>query len=64
MNSCLQNRLFFLIVLFSIFTQIPPIFRLNFIGSFLSKDLSFYPILAGMLYSGYLLLKKKEVTNW
>ena len=61
MNSCLQNRLFFLIVLFSIFTQIPPIFRLNFIGSFLSKDLSFYPILAGMLYSGYLLLKKKKL---
>lgn len=61
MNNCLQNRLFFLIVLFSIFTQIPTIFRLNFIGSFLSKDLSFYPILVGTLYSGYILFKAKKL---
>ena len=41
----LRNKLFFFVVLFLIFPNIPRLLQLNFIGAFLGKDLSFYPIL-------------------
>ncbi|WP_251423739.1 O-antigen ligase family protein [Veillonella agrestimuris] len=60
MNPSIRDGLFYLIVLFTIFTQIPKILQLNFIGGFLGTDLSFYPILIGVLYSFYIIYKNKS----
>lgn len=60
MSVTFRNKLFFLIVLFSIFTQIPNIIQLNFLGSFLAKSLSFYPILFGVVYFFYDRYKRKD----
>lgn len=57
MPTTLRNKLFFCIVLFIIFSNIPRIVQMNFIGTFLGKDLSFYPILVGVLYFFYELKK-------
>lgn len=56
-----KNKLFFCIVLFIIFSNIPLFLQLNFLGSFLAKDLSLYPILAGVIYSFYNLYKSKNI---
>lgn len=48
MPTPFRNKIFFLIVLFTVFCNIPKILQLNFLGSFLGKDLSFYPILGPM----------------
>ncbi|MCF0256470.1 MAG: O-antigen ligase family protein [Bacteroides heparinolyticus] len=53
MPISLRNKLFFSIVLFVIFPNIPRPLQFNFLGVFLGKDLSFYPILAGVLYAFY-----------
>lgn len=61
MSISLRNKLFFYIVLFIIFPNIPRILQLNFLGNFLGKDLSFYPILVGVFYSGYIFFKEKSL---
>lgn len=61
MTISLRNKLFFSIVLFTIFCNIPRLLQLNFGGAFLGKDLSLYPILAGVLYSGYTLYKGEKI---
>lgn len=58
MSTSLRDKFFFIIVFCVIFTQIPHIIRLNFIGSFLGKDLSIYPIIAAFAY--YIWIYKKE----
>jgi hypothetical protein len=57
----LRNKLFFFVVLFLIFPNIPRLLQLNFIGAFLGKDLSFYPILVGAFFSGYTFFKREEL---
>ncbi|WP_281739011.1 O-antigen ligase family protein [Acidaminococcus fermentans] len=57
----LRNKLFFCIVLFVIFSNIPFSLQLNFFGSFLAKDLSLYPILGGVIYSFYNLYKSRDI---
>lgn len=62
----LRNNLFFFIVFFTIFSEIPHILQLNFLGSFLGKDLSIYPILIAFLYYIWKYRKRKnsfQVTN-
>lgn len=59
MGMALRNKLFFMIVFFMIFSQIPNIIQLNFIGAFLGKDLSIYPILFSFLYYAWKIKKEK-----
>ncbi|WP_349687696.1 O-antigen ligase family protein [Acidaminococcus sp. DS4831] len=61
MPVSLRDKLFFSIVLFIIFPTIPKFLQLNFLGAFLGKDLSFYPILAGVLYSSIIFFKKPKL---
>ena len=61
MPIVLRNKLFFVIVFFVIFPNVPHLLQANFIGAFLGKDLSFYPILVGVLYSVYTLYKGKKI---
>lgn len=61
MSISLRNKLFFIIVVFIIFSDIPRLLQMNFLGSFLGKDLSFYPILVGVLYSSYIFYKRKKL---
>lgn len=61
MSISLRNKLFFLIVLFVIFCNIPKMVQLNFLGSFLAKDLSLYPILIGVVYMGYAFYQERKV---
>lgn len=56
----LRNKLFFLIVFFTIFSEIPHILQLNFLGSFLGKDLSIYPILIAFIYCLWEYRKEKQ----
>ena len=49
MNYLLKNRLWFLMVLFTIFATIPQMIRLNFIGAVFAEKLSFFPLLVGLL---------------
>ena len=60
MSTALRNKLFFLIVLFVIFCNIPKMVQLNFLGSFLAKDLSLYPILIGAVYTGYTFYQERK----
>lgn len=60
MNTVLRNRLFFIIVFCVIFAHIPHILRLNFIGSFMGKNLSFYPVMIGMVYTCYLAYRDRK----
>lgn len=60
MGMALRNKLFFMIVFFMIFSQIPNIIQLNFIGAFLGKDLSIYPILFSFLYYAWKIKKRKN----
>lgn len=61
MSISLRNKLFFLIVLFVIFCNIPKMVQLNFLGSFLAKDLSLYPILIGAIYTGYTFYQERKL---
>ena len=61
MSISLRNKLFFLIVLFVIFCNIPKMVQLNFVGSFLGKDLSLYPILIGMCCTAYTSYRDKKI---
>lgn len=61
MSITLRNKLFFLIVLFVIFCNIPKMVQLNFLGSFLAKDLSLYPILIGAIYTGYTFYQERKL---
>lgn len=56
----LRNKLFFLIVFFTIFSEIPHILQLNFLGSFFGKDLSIYPILIAFIYCIWEYRKEKQ----
>lgn len=64
MNIILRDRLFFLIVFFTIFTQIPKALQLIFVGSFMENELSLYPIIFGMLCSIYYFYKRKNDFNF
>lgn len=66
MNISLRNKLFFLITFCVVFTQIPRFLQLNFLGSFLGKDLSLYPILVAFIYYAWTYRKGKiafQLTN-
>lgn len=56
----LRNKLFFVIVFCTIFSQIPSAIQLKFLGSFLGKDLSLYPILFALVYYAWK-LKKDDI---
>lgn len=60
MSISLRDKLFFLIVFCTIFSQIPSVIQLNFLGSFLGKDLSLYPILFSIVYYAWK-IKKNEL---
>lgn len=49
MTHIIRDRLWYLMVLFSIFATIPQIIRLNFLGAAFAEKLSFFPLLAGLL---------------
>ena len=49
MNYLIKNRLWFLMVLFTIFATIPQMIRLNFIGAVFAEKLSFFPLFVGLL---------------
>lgn len=53
MNHIIRNRLWYLMVLFSIFATIPEIIRFNFLGAVFAEKLSFFPLLAGLLLTLY-----------
>lgn len=49
----IRDRLWYLMVLFSIFATIPQIIRFNFLGAVFAEKLSFFPLLAGLLLTLY-----------
>lgn len=53
MNHIIRDRLWYLMVLFSIFATIPQIIRFNFFGAVFAEKLSFFPLLAGLLLTLY-----------
>lgn len=53
MNHIIRDRLWYLMVLFSIFATIPQIIRFNFLGAVFAGKLSFFPLLAGLLLTLY-----------
>lgn len=53
MNHTIRDRLWYLMVLFSIFATIPQIIRFNFLGAVFAEKLSFFPLLAGLLLTLY-----------
>lgn len=53
MNHIIKDRLWYLMVLFSIFATIPEIIRFNFWGAVFAEKLSFFPLLAGLLLTLY-----------
>lgn len=53
MTHIIRDRLWYLMVLFSIFATIPQIIRLNFLGAAFAEKLSFFPLLAGLLLTLY-----------
>lgn len=53
MNHIIRDRLWYLMVLFSIFATIPEIIRFNFWGAVFAEKLSFFPLLAGLLLTLY-----------
>lgn len=61
MNRRIINFLFFIIVLFLIFNNIPKWLQTNFIGSILQTKLLLYPILIGLIYTLYCQYKYKNV---
>lgn len=60
MSSVLRNRLFFFVVFFAIFPQIPKFLQLNFIGAFMGAKLSIYPILVAFAYYAWHYKKVKD----
>ena len=61
MNKKVINLLFFIIVLFFIFNNIPKALQINFIGGILQTKLVFYPIFIGLIYTLYYQYKYKNV---
>ena len=53
MNHIIRDRLWYLMVLFSIFATIPEIIRFNFLGAVFAEKFSFFPLLAGLLLTLY-----------
>lgn len=60
MPISLRNKLFFCIVFFVIFSNIPRLLQLNFIGSFMGNKLSIYPILGAFIFYGHNCRKKSN----
>lgn len=60
MENNMRYNIFFLMVFFIMFANIPQILSLNFIGNFMGKNLSLYPILLGLFYTIYHFSKTKE----
>lgn len=52
-NRKICDILFSFIVFSLIFNTIPQIIRLNFIGGAFARQLAFYPVLIGLIYTGY-----------
>ena len=61
MNKKVINLLFFIIVLFFIFNNIPKALQINFIGGILQTKLVFYPIFVSLIYTLYCQYKYKNV---
>lgn len=53
MMQVFRDRIWYLMVLFSIFGTIPNNIRFNFLGAFFAEKLSFFPLLAGLLLTLY-----------
>lgn len=53
MTQVFKDRIWYLMVLFSIFATIPQIIRFNFLGAVFAEKLSFFPLLAGLLLTLY-----------
>lgn len=53
MMQVFRDRIWYLMVLFSIFATIPEIIRFNFWGAVFAGKLSFFPLLAGLLLTLY-----------
>lgn len=54
MNHIIRDRLWYLMVLFSIFATIPEIIRFNFWGAVFAEKLSFFPCWQGF-YSHHIM---------
>lgn len=61
MQRKICNIIFFFIVAFLIFDNIPNLLRMNLIGGILANKLSFYPFILGFLYTIYCQYKYKNV---
>lgn len=53
MMQVFRDRIWYLMVLFSIFGTIPNNIRFNFLGAIFAEKLSFFPLLAGLLLTLY-----------
>lgn len=61
MNKNMKNKIFFIIVLFLIFNNIPKQLQMPFISGILLNKLVFYPIFSGLVYTLYCQYKYKNI---
>ena len=61
MNNIIMNLLFFIIVFFVIFNNIPVVMQIHFISGILQSKLIFYPIFISLLYILYCQYKYKNI---
>ena len=61
MQRKICNIIYFFLVAFLIFDNIPNLLRMNFIGGILAIKLSFYPFIVGFVYTLYCQYKYKNV---
>lgn len=61
MQRKICNIIYFFLVAFLIFDNIPNLLRMNFIGGILANKLSFYPFIVGFVYTLYCQYKYKNV---
>lgn len=61
MNYKVINILFFIICFTLIFNNIPQIIQMNFFGGIVGNKLIFYPLVLGIIYTGYCQYKYKNI---
>ena len=61
MSKKIIKFLFFLIVLFFIFNNIPKVIQMNFLGAPVGNKLVFYPLFIGFIYTIYCQYKHKNI---
>lgn len=61
MNLKIRNTIFFLLVFFLAFNNIPKPIQLNFLGGPVQSKLVVYPILVAFIYAGYCQYKNKDI---